>query len=255
MRSTTECGAPEKKAQCSEQARVRVRGSIVCDNRDLSQLERLGPFDVIFAGHALCTCRWPTDVPAFASAAMDARRDGCSAADADAPCTCGGIALSRDGVDSFTRGVAGLLAPDGVALFDQEGGWPFGLETQLRSAAATHGLNLYVRRGPLWTNMNYVLSESPLVDDVSADPLQRAARALDASVFLFPLTVFAFFAAVKSGGAPREALPLFDAFKKAVALGLAARLVLPYAFDVLTLGDLVERLRGPFVETPDDSET
>ena len=106
------------------------------------------------------------------------------------PCTCGGVPLSRSGVDVFAGGVAQLLRPGaGVAVFDQEGGWPFGLETLLREAAPRHGLTLHTRRGPFLTNVNYALSAAPLDDDVASDPLQRTARALDAALLLFPAAV------------------------------------------------------------------
>ena len=55
-------------------------------------------------------------------------------------CTCGGIPISHDGVGSFVGSIASVLSSDGIAVFDQEGGWPFGLERLLREACAGHGL-------------------------------------------------------------------------------------------------------------------
>ena len=57
----------------------------------------------------------------------------------------------------------------GIVVFDQEE-LEHGLERLLRDAAMAHGLHLYVRRGLLLTNFNYVLSLAPLEDDVSSDP-------------------------------------------------------------------------------------
>ena len=85
--------------------------------------------------------------------------------------TCGGVALDPAGVDGFVAELQPLLREGtGVALFDQEGGWPWGLEQRLRASAAQRGLHLYVRRGPFLTNFGYVLSAAPLADDLSGDP-------------------------------------------------------------------------------------
>ena len=69
----------------------------------------------------------------------------------------------------------------GVAVFDQEGGWPFGLETMMRDAVRRRDAHLLVRRGPIGTNVDYIISRQALTDDVSSDPLQRVSRVADAS--------------------------------------------------------------------------
>ncbi len=163
--------------------------SVSADNTQLPRSDALAaaaPFDLVFASHALCTCQWPLDPTAFLASA-GAR-------------TCGGVGLDQAGVDAFVGGLAPLLRrPAGVALFDQEGGWPFGLERRLRAAATAHDLHLYVRRGPLLTNFGYVLSAAPLVDDVSADPFQRDARLVDVALLLFAPTYACVILAAKAG--------------------------------------------------------
>jgi len=82
-----------------------------------------------------------------------------------------------------------------------------------------------------------VLSTVPLVDDVSTDPLQRAARLADAALVTFPFAAAALIVAAKNGDVPREFLPAAFAAKSAIAVALALRLTLPFA-DVLTLADV-----------------
>ena len=136
-------------------------------------LAAAAPFDVVFASHALCTCQWPLNPAAYLAAYLTAAPDGAAR-------TCGGVALDPAGVDGFVAELQPLLREGtGVALFDQEGGWPWGLEQRLRASAAQRGLHLYVRRGPFLTNFGYVLSTAPLVDDLSGDPLQRDARVVE----------------------------------------------------------------------------
>ena len=185
----------------------------------------------------LCTCEWPLrPLEYFQCVPCGGGRD--------APCTCGGVPLNREGVDAFVGGVSALLTkPRGVAVFDHEGGWPFGLESLLRQAAKSHGLHLYTRRGPLFTNFDYVLSAAPLRDDVSGDILQRTARLTDVLLVTFPFAAAAFIAAARHGDVPREYLPLANACKAAIAVALALRLTLPF-FDVLTLDDVGARMRG-----------
>ena len=147
------------------------------DNTQLGsnvQLAAAAPFDLVFASHALCTCRWPLEPAAYLAAYLTAAPRGATAR------TCGGIALDSAGVDGFIAQLHPLLQEGtGVALFDQEGGWPWGLEQRLRASAAQRGLHLYVRRGPFLTNFGYLLSVAPLADDLSDDPLQRDARAVE----------------------------------------------------------------------------
>jgi hypothetical protein len=286
--ASTASGAPDNLARAC------------CDNLELEQLRQTEPpFDVIFGGHVLCTCEWPVRLPAFARAASGVWRANATTEDAAAACTCGGVPLTRRGVETFVIGVGALLRPgSGVAVFDQEGGWPWGLESLLRDAAAAHSLHLYTRRAPLFSNVDYVLStvatctastarscrpararctsqpadvcatrgyasrgigtracmtaqvrdstcaQVPLVDDVSTDPVQRASRVLDVALLLFPAVVLACIAAFRSGDLPREAIPAFEASKRAVAFGLMLRLVLPYAADVHTTSDLLRRWRS-----------
>merc|ERR1712125_224605 len=102
----------------------------------------------------------------------------------------------------------GLMHPStGITIYDQEGGWPFGLERMLRKAAQRHGLHFYVRRGPFWTNVDYVLSVCELEDDVSVDLLQRDVRLVFLALFLYPLAVVAAFHAVRTGAIPAEVVP------------------------------------------------
>ena len=267
-------------AQCAGRADVAAadlkppREAIVgvrplkADNMHLAALAASeAPFDLVFGGHALCTCEWLLDPishvhaanaaatalappPATAAVCMP-----CGESADTGPCTCGGVPLTRAGVHTFVGGVAAILSPPpnasdvptmptmeggyemgGIAVFDQEGGWPFGLERLLREAADANGLSFYVRKGPLWTNWDYVLSTVPLEDDVSTDLLQRSARASDAALIAFPLGVSAFIAAARHGDVPRELFPIFAAVKPWVAAVLAVRLLLPFA-DVLTFGD------------------
>ena len=174
--------------------------SVSADNTQLPRSDALAaaaPFDLVFASHALCTCQWPLDPTAFLASAGPEQALSASPPGAR---TCGGVGLDQAGVDAFVGGLAPLLRrPAGVALFDQEGGWPFGLERRLRAAATAHDLHLYVRRGPLLTNFGYVLSAAPLVDDVSADPLQRDARLVDVALLLFAPTYACVILAAKAG--------------------------------------------------------
>lgn len=210
--------------------------AVVADNNQLGDLEEAHePFDLIFAGHALCTCEWPLRPLEHVRAA----RGGCT----EAPCTCGGVPLTREGADGFVGGISSLLARPGVAIFDQEGGWPWGIETHLRAAAAARGLHFYVRRGPMFTNFDYVLSSTPLKDDVSNDLLQRTARLTDVLLLTFPFATLALIAAAKHGDLPRELVPAAFALKQGVAVLLGLRLTLPFA-DVLTLSDVSARLRA-----------
>ena len=195
---------------------------VAADNRDLGALASAqAPFDLVYGAHVLCTCQ----APAFLAAAAPRA-------------TCGGIPLDNPrAVYRFVGGLKTLLDPSrGVAVFDHEGGWPFGLETTLRRAARFHRLHFYVRRGPLWTNFDYVLSAAALEDDVSNDPLQASARASDALLVAFPAVVGAGLLAAQSGAIAHELLPRLDAARKVMAAYLACRLVLPFC-DVLALGD------------------
>ena len=137
--------------------------------------------------------------------------------------TCGGVPLDNPrAIYRFVGGLKTLLDPSrGVAVFDHEGGWPFGLETTLRRAARFHRLHFYVRRGPLWTNFDYVLSAAALEDDVSNDPLQASARASDALLVAFPAVVGAGLVAAQSGAIAHELLPRLDAARKVMAAYLA----------------------------------
>lgn len=161
--------------------------------------------------------------------------------------------MERSSVRHFARGISALLTPSsGIAIFDQEGGWPFGFESILRSEASAAGLYCYTRRGPLWTNFNYVLSAAPLADDISPDPLQQTARATDVAL----LFCAAILAAVMLAATNREALspealaalrvvvasPQSVPLRKAIALALAVRLMLPFA-NVLTVQDIAIRVR------------
>ena len=152
---------------------------VVCmsaDNTKLGSnaaLAAAAPFDVVFASHALCTCQWPLNPAAYLAAYL-------TAAPGSAARTCGGVALDPAAVDGFVAELQPLLREGtGIALFDQEGGWPWGLEQRLRASAAQRGLHLFVRRGPFSTNFGYLLSAAPLADDLSGDPLQRDSRAVE----------------------------------------------------------------------------
>ena len=170
--------------------RLEDSGCVECataDNTRLIEFADARPddeYDLIFAAHTMCTCRCAGSPIAFARAWCGAQPAPLDAAGKPVARTCGGLPLSAESVDGFVRAIALLLRPDsGIAIFDQEAGWPFGLETRLRGAAEAHGLHFSVRRGPLWTNTNYVLSAAPLVDDVSQDVLQRSVRSAPALHF------------------------------------------------------------------------
>ena len=240
---------------------------IACDNSRLQRLadERPGEYDLVFASHALCTCEWVTRPLSFAAITVDMGGGGGGGGDgvdgdgggsppppppseeAAAATTCGGVALDDASVDRFVVGVKGLLRPEsGVALFDQEGGWPWGLERRLRGAAKRHGLSLYVRRGFFGTNWDYMLTAAPLVDDVSGDPLQRDARVVDVAFGL--VAAFALALLLAPDATIHAARPLLVgenalAARRALALLLATRLLLPLC-DVLTTRDLLERFRS-----------
>ena len=116
--------------------------NVVCisaNNTDLGSnaaLAAAAPFDLVFGSHALCTCQWPLDPAAYLAAYLTAAPD-CAAR------TCGGVPLDRAGVDGFIEELQPLLREGtGVAVFDQEGGWPWGLEERLRASAAQRGLHL-----------------------------------------------------------------------------------------------------------------
>ena len=197
------CAADLKPPICPE-------GPVECiavDNTNLAALaaERAGSFDLLYASHALCTCRWPLSPTRYAQArACACGGDGAASNElVQHPTTCGGIAIEQSAVDDFVAGVASLLKPGaGVAIFDQEGGWSWGLETLLRDAARAHGLHFYTRRGPLWTNFDYVLSAKKLADDVSTDVLQRSARATDTALVLYAPAVLAVIYAANHGMVP-----------------------------------------------------
>ena len=217
---------------------------IAADNTRLEELAAARPqsFDLIYGSHVLCTCRWVASPLRFARGADS----GTTAV------TCGGLPIDKSAVDNFVASLGQLLEPsNGVAVFDQEGGWAFGLESELRRAATANGLHFYVRRGPLWTNFDYVFSTTPLIDDVSSDSWQRDARLVDLALVGFAPAVLALIAAVRHGDVPREYVPLLTQAKGALALYIGLRLVLPFA-DVLTTSDvgfalqsLVARVRGP----------
>ena len=116
--------------------------NVVCmsaNNTDLGSnaaLAAAAPFDLVFGSHALCTCQWPLDPAAYLAAYLTAAPD-CAAR------TCGGVPLDQAGVDGFVAELQPLLREGtGVAVFDQEGGWPWGLEERLRASAAQRGLRL-----------------------------------------------------------------------------------------------------------------
>jgi len=116
--------------------------NVVCmsaNNTDLGSnaaLAAAAPFDLVFGSHALCTCQWPLDPAAYLAAYLTAAPD-CAAR------TCGGVPLDQAGVDGFIEELQPLLREGtGVAVFDQEGGWPWGLEERLRASAAQRGLHL-----------------------------------------------------------------------------------------------------------------
>ena len=116
--------------------------NVVCmsaDNTNLGSnaaLAAAAPFDLVFGSHALCTCQWPLDPAAYLAAYLTAAPD-CAAR------TCGGVPLDQAGVDGFIEELQPLLREGtGVAVFDQEGGWPWGLEERLRASAAQRGLHL-----------------------------------------------------------------------------------------------------------------
>ena len=209
---------------------------IQADNTRLDELAAARPqtFDLIYGSHVLCTCRWVASPwRYFRGAGSDT-----------AAVTCGGVPIERFAVDRFVGSLGTLLEPaGGVAVFDQEGGWPFGLESELRRAADANGLHFYVRRGPLWTNFDYVLSTAPLLDDVSTDGWQRDARLVDVALVSFAPAVLALIAAVRHGDIPREYVPLLIQLKGALALGIGLRLVLPFA-DVLTTRDVWAALQS-----------
>lgn len=225
---------------------------------DCARLQHLAPFDVVFGGHMLCTCRWPSRPFAFCRAAAATTAAAASsppplgeeatlqpaaatlqpAAAQRAARTCGGIAIDAEEVDGFVDGLRPLLGRRGVAVFDHEGGWPWGLEALLRRAARRRGLFFYVRRGPLFTNFDYVLSARPLFDDVSGDPLQRDARAVAWAFLSFAPAVALLAASFRAGALPQELAPHLEVARRGAALALAVRLLLPFA-DVLTSRDLV----------------
>ena len=116
--------------------------NVVCmsaDNTNLGSnaaLAATAPFDLVFGSHALCTCQWPLDPAAYLAAYLTAAPD-CAAR------TCGGVPLDQAGVDGFIEELQPLLREGtGVAVFDQEGGWPWGLEERLRASATQRGLHL-----------------------------------------------------------------------------------------------------------------
>ena len=225
---------------------------LAADNTALAgnmELCEAGPYDIIFAGHALCSCQWLLNPPAYARAAWPG---GLESRAAEAPRTCGGIPLDESSVDDFVGSIARLLTPaSGVAVFDQEGGWPWGLEARLRAAAPRHGLHFYTRRGLAGTCFNYVLSASPLRDDdVTDDPLQRDARLVDAALVLYIPAVIALTSAARHGWIAPAAIPLLVDACRAVGNGLTCRLVLPF-LDVLTLNDLGARLAQLVGITPE----
>ena len=205
--------------------------SVALDNTALGAFasEQPAAFDLVFASHALCTCRWLLAPQAFARAA-----DG---GDGGAR-TCGGLALTPAAVDAFVAAVLALLRPNGVAVFDQEGGWPFGLETMMRDAVRRRDAHLLVRRGPIGTNVDYVISRQALTDDVSSDPLQRVSRVADAFLVATPLLVASLHAPPDA-----EYAGALLATKRALPALLALRLAAPY-FDVHTVADVRDRLSG-----------
>ena len=206
--------------------------SLALDNtRILDDTIPCNEFALIYGSHALCTCRWPGALLAFAARAGD-----------PAAVTCGGLPIERRAVHNFVKSLGAKLdRRNGVAIFDQEGGWPWGLEALLREAAEAEGLYFYVRKGPLLTNFDYVFCTVPLEDDVSPDFLQRSARATDVMLLLFAPAVVTIVNAANQGGVDPGLFPLINSAKACLALGLALRLTLPF-LDVLTMRDLVERL-------------
>ena len=100
------------------------------------------------------------------------------------------------------------------------------------------------RRGLFGANWSYVLSARPVLDDVSTDPLQLDAPAVDAALVLVTLLSLGLILAPEP--TLQLARPLLVgegalAARRMLALALAARLLLPL-FDVMTTRDLAERL-------------
>ena len=181
---------------------------VAANNADLAAFARgrdaSGPYDLIFGSHMLCTCKrvvLGTGAP-----------------------TCGGLPIERESASAFVAALSALLRPGrGIAVFDHEGGFPFGLEAMLENAACTNGLGFAVRHGPGFTNVNYVFWSGDLVDDVSCGVFQRASRAID--VITVALVLLA-----TSLDQPPDGLDFI--------LGiLAVRYICPL-FDVFSLDDL-----------------
>ncbi|KAL3909724.1 MAG: hypothetical protein SGPRY_009324 [Prymnesium sp.] len=209
-----------------------------CIAADITQLDQLSPtygasFDLIFGAHVMCTCRWPASPLRYLRGA----RGG------EAAVTCGGLSIEPCSVDKFVGSLRMLLSEEGVAIFDQEGGWPFGLEAELRRAAASEGMHFYTRKGPLLTNFDYVFSMKPLDDDLSSDAWQVDSRYVDAALVAFAPAVLALIGLVRHGDIPMELVPLISQAKGVVAMGIAIRLILPYV-NVLSIADLQVLLHG-----------
>ena len=187
--------------------------SVACDNADLGAFARQSgqTYDLVYGSHVLCTCK-------FVAGARE---------------TCGGVGADVESVDRFVDGLAALLRPrSGIAVFDHEAGWPFGLERKFRVAARRNAMAFYVRRGPLFTNANYVFSADPaLVDDVSPDVLQRTSRGVD-------VVAVAVAVGLGLGGDLPEN---FDAAVEAALWLLVARWSAPLC-DIFTVADLRDAL-------------
>ena len=135
---------------------------VAADNADLATFARQqgASYDLIFGSHMLCTCKRVV----LGTGAT----------------TRGGLPIQRESASAFVAALSALLRPGrGVAVFDHEGGFPLGLESLFEEAASTNGLGFAVRRGPGFTNVNYVFWSGDLVDDVSCGVFQRASRAID----------------------------------------------------------------------------
>eukprot|EP00629_Pelagomonadales_sp_RCC1024_P003969 CAMPEP_0119282286 /NCGR_PEP_ID=MMETSP1329-20130426/26403_1 /TAXON_ID=114041 /ORGANISM="Genus nov. species nov., Strain RCC1024" /LENGTH=273 /DNA_ID=CAMNT_0007282935 /DNA_START=235 /DNA_END=1052 /DNA_ORIENTATION=+ len=145
--------------------------NVAANNADLAAFANgRRKYDLVFGSHMLCTCR----------RVVGGNR------------TCGGLPFERESVAAFVDALATLLRPGkGIAIFDHEGGWPFGLEKMFRQEARARGLGFAVRRGPGFTNVDYVFYSGELEDDVSPDLVQRSSRLIDCAALIIVLAAVA----------------------------------------------------------------
>lgn len=156
--------------------------NLIVDNKDLGAFadQLPGVFDVVYGEHLLCACNehrrgtWPLIAAARAAGLPGNVPYRCG--------TCAGVDIEEESVDKFVGALKTVLRPGGgFAVFDQSliGAGPLGLENFLMKAAQTHGVHVYPVRAPLWANVNYVISTTPLNDDVGSFFWQRNARKID----------------------------------------------------------------------------